>query len=85
LGLFKDERIVEPLIKVLQNQDENADVQDCAVNALGRSGDPRAIDALIAALESKNAMVCADAAYWVSASGDPEEAPAHAGRSVCAF
>lgn len=56
LGRIEDPRTIEPLIKVLQS-DEDALVQAAAVDALRKKKDPRVLEALLLAEENENWVV----------------------------
>lgn len=68
LGKIGDERAVEPLIKVLDDEDETTFVREAAAEALGEIGDERAIEPLAHALTDidvlKNAAVALDKLGW---------------------
>ncbi|NPE27830.1 HEAT repeat domain-containing protein [Methanococcoides sp. SA1] len=54
LGQIGDEKAVEPLIQVMNDENERIDVRRHATSVLGQIGDGRAVKPLIQILESKD-------------------------------
>ena len=62
LGGFKERRLVEPLISILENKDEMKSIRAAAVVSLGALKDERAAAPLLAALSDENAEIRLQAA-----------------------
>ena len=62
LGGFKERRLVEPLIAVLENSDEMKSIRAAAIVSLGALKDERAAAPLLAALSDENAEIRLQAA-----------------------
>jgi hypothetical protein len=71
MGKLGDIQAVEPLISVLEDEDEEVSVRACAAQSLGERGDARALQPLIAALDDDE-VVQAGAAYGLGELGDTE-------------
>ena len=70
LGRERDPRAVEPLVSVLQDENENMFKRCAAAEALGKIRDPGALEPLIAALQDKNAQVRKKAAEGLGGMGE---------------
>ena len=62
LGGFKERRLVEPLIPILENKDEMKSIRAAAIVSLGALKDERAAAPLLAALSDENAEIRLQAA-----------------------
>jgi HEAT repeat protein/predicted MPP superfamily phosphohydrolase len=63
LGRHRVEQAIEPLVRILRDKREGAPIQRAAAEALGKIGDPWAVDDLLAALKH-------DAIYVVGAAAE---------------
>ena len=70
LGLAGDERAVEPLLAVLQDQADDSDVRTSAAWALGKLQDERTFEVLLAALQDTHENVRGAAVYALSQFAD---------------
>jgi formylglycine-generating enzyme len=71
---FKDRRIVAPLIAALVKS-RNADVRRAAAHGLSTLPEPRAVDALLRALDDEDKAVQTDAAYSLGEQRDKRAVP----------
>ena len=70
LGGFKERRLVEPLIAVLENRDEMKSIRASAIVSLGALKDERAAAPLLTALSDENAEIRLQAAAALGALKD---------------
>ncbi|MCY3720807.1 MAG: HEAT repeat domain-containing protein [Candidatus Poribacteria bacterium] len=75
LGGFKERRVVEPLIPVLENRDEMKSVRAAAAVSLGALKDERASTALLTALSDENAEIRLQAAVALGKLKDTKAIP----------
>mgnify|MGYP000940678314 CR=1 FL=1 len=74
LALTRDRRAVEPLLRLLDDEDETEDVRTTAAEMLGHVGDPRAIGPLVERLSDKG-WVGAGAAAGLGRMGEQAVGP----------
>ena len=75
LGGFKERRVVEPLIPVLENRDEMKSVRAAAAFSLGALKDERASASLLTALSDENAEIRLQAAAALGKLKDTKAIP----------
>ena len=75
LGGYKERRVVEPLIAVLENMDETKSIRAAAAVSLGALKDERASTSLLTALSDENAEIRLQAAVALGKLKDTKAIP----------